>query len=76
MACLRFANVSFEFKEVDTLVGEQTESQYLDVNPTGQVPTITTKSASVIGGYSNYLMFLATHYGENLCRNVYPESCR
>ena len=65
LASLSFCGIHLEYSEVNTFSGEnQKESFTDDINPTGQVPTIIQGKNIVIGGYSTYLLFLASHYPE------------
>ena len=50
---------------MDTFVGDHQKDSYTDdINPTGQVPTIIHANNLVIGGYSTYLLFLASQFSE------------
>lgn len=53
LCCLQYCGTKYIFNEIDTLVGEHLNDSYLEVNPTGQTPTITDGTTTVIGGYSN-----------------------
>lgn len=71
LTCMQYSGCKYQFTEVDTLVGEHTEESYLEVNPTGQTPTITDGTTTVIGGYSNQLAFLASQ-NQSLTEKMYP----
>ena len=71
LVCMQYCGVRYQFNEVDTLVGEHLAEAYLEVNPTGQTPTVTDGTTTVVGGYSNQLAFLAGS-NQTLKDKMYP----
>ena len=55
---LKLANVKVAFTPVSLFHGEHQEEKYLDVNPTGQVPTIVESRYLVMGNTQTFLTYL------------------
>ena len=72
LACLDYCGVPYTLEEVDTFQGEHKEEKYLELNPTGQVPTIEHDKTVVLGDYSAFLNFLANQY-HDLGSQLYPD---
>jgi glutathione S-transferase len=53
LCCLEYCGTKHTFEEIDTLIGKHTEASYLEINPTGQTPTIVNGDTTVIGGYQS-----------------------
>jgi glutaredoxin len=60
IAILDYCGINYQFKEVDTFLGEHKEEEYMKVNPTCQIPTIEDGNNLLIGGFSTMIMFLAS----------------
>lgn len=67
-------SVPYDFQLIDQLKGMQKQDEYLLVNPTGQIPTITdvTGKFFILGGYGIYLQYLCNHHPK-IRAKLYPE---
>lgn len=61
LAILDFCGIKYNFNELDIFQGEHESDSYLELNPTGQLPTIKESSILLIGGFLTQLEYLM-HY--------------
>jgi len=73
LGCLELCGVKYKFNEINTFLGEHKSDSYLDINPTGQVPTIQDGQNLVIGGYSTFLNYLANSQPK-VAKQLYPSN--
>src|SRR5437868_2018667 len=62
LTMLTLGQVKHEFQAVDQFKGEHRKDQYLAINPTGSLPTITEGRFLILGGYLVFLTYLANHH--------------
>ena len=75
LTIIHLGRINFEFHEVDTFKGEHKAKDFLLINPTGLVPTITEGRTMVLAGYLQYLKYLVGHH-KGLRDKLYPEALR
>ena len=70
LVMLKMSNVQHEVRIIDQFLGDHKSEEYLNMNPTGQIPTITEGKFLVLGGYQVYMNFLKiyTIFSENFIR--------
>jgi glutathione S-transferase len=51
LVILKMSQVEHEVRIVDQFTGEHKAESYLNINPTGQIPTMTEGKFLVLGGY-------------------------
>jgi glutathione S-transferase len=63
--------VPHEFHMVDSFKGEHKKEEYLKMNPTGSLPTITEGRFVILGGYLVFLNYLMNHH-KQIRERLYP----
>ena len=72
MSILSFGNVKYELHIVDQFKGEHKNEKYLNINPTGSLPTLTEDRFLVLGGYLVFLTYLVNHH-KAIRDRLYPK---
>ena len=62
MNIIKLGDVKCEFTEVDLFKGDHKKEQYLKLNPTGSLPTISEGRFLIIGGYIVFVNYLVNHH--------------
>lgn len=62
MTIIKMGDVKHEFTEMDQFKGDHKKEQYLKLNPTGSLPTITEGRFLIIGGYLVFINYLVKHH--------------
>ena len=71
VAILQMCSIKFEFHSVDQFKGEHKKEEYLAMNPTGSIPTLTEGRFLILGGYLVFLNYLANHH-KGIREKLYP----
>ena len=58
LAILDYCGLKYEFNEIDIIQGEHESESYMEINPTGTVPTLREGNILLIGGYSTQIEYL------------------
>ncbi len=58
----KMGGVDFEFKSVDSFLGDYRTPAYESLNPTGTLPTITENRLKCLGGYLVHISFLVNNH--------------
>ena len=58
LTIMEISNKPYNFKEVNTFLGQHRQLDYLSLNPTGQIPLITDKNYKIFGRSDIYLQYL------------------
>jgi glutathione S-transferase len=72
MIMLKIGDIKHEFSEVDQFKGDHRKDQYLAINPTGSIPTITEGRFLILGGYLVFLTYLSNHH-KSIRDKLYPQ---
>ena len=73
MTILEICGLKFKFELVDQFNKQQQNPKYLEVNPTGQIPTITEGRYMVLGGSGLYIQYLVNSHRE-VKEMLYPDA--
>lgn len=58
LAILQYSGIKYEFNEIDIFQGEHEDESYIEINPTGTVPTLKEGNILLIGGYLTQLEYM------------------
>ena len=73
LTVLEISGIKYKFELIDQFNKQQQNPKYLEVNPTGQIPTITEGKYMVLGGSGLYIQYLVNAH-KTIKENLYPES--
>lgn len=73
LGILKVSKVSHVFERVNTFEREQTQPAYLQLNPSGQIPTLTEGAFNVIGGGNTMINFLVNKH-KHVSETLYPKA--
>lgn len=62
MTMIEMGQVPHNFHAVDQFKGDHKREEYLKLNPTGSMPTITEGRFLILGGYLVFLNYLVNHH--------------
>lgn len=68
---IQMCGIKHEFHNVDIFKGEHKKEAYLQMNPTGSVPTLTEGRFLLLGGYPVFLNYLG-NYHRPVKEKLYP----
>jgi glutathione S-transferase len=63
--------INHHFIAVDQFKGEHKKEEYIKLNPTGSLPTLTEGRFLVLGGYVVFLNYLVNHH-KDIREKLYP----
>ena len=72
LVMLRMCDVKHEAKIIDQFLGEHKKQEYLNINPTGQIPMLTEGKFLVLGGYQVHLNFLCNN-NKSIRDKLFPQ---
>lgn len=71
MAMIQMGGIPHNFHPVDQFKGDHKKEEYLKLNPTGSLPTLTEGRFLVLGGYIVFLNYLMNHH-RPIKEKLYP----
>ena len=71
MLMIQLGDTKHEFIEIDTFKGDHRKEEYLRLNATGSVPTITEGRYLLLGGGIVFLNYLVNHH-KQIREKLYP----
>lgn len=69
---LTMTDIKYELEIVDQFKGDNKTPQFLTINPTGQIPTLTESDFLVLGGYQVFVQYLASNH-KKIKERFYPQ---
>ena len=73
LTVLDVSGVKYKFELIDEMSKQHLNPKYLEVNPTGQIPTITEGKYMVLGGSGLYIQYLVNAH-KTIKETLYPEN--
>ena len=67
--------VPHEYHPVDQFKGDHKKEEYLKINPTGSLPTVTEGRFLILGGYLVFLNYLVNHH-RGIKDKLYPQETK
>ena len=75
LSVLEITKTTFKFEHVDTFAKDANYQKYLQINPTGQIPTITEGKYIVLGGSGLNITYLLNAH-KNVKEALYPDASK